>query len=136
MYKVKEIKQHVSNMSPDQLKSCNNDFETYISLVNNLSSTTSKKYFYDGLNEWNHNVYNYVHDMLKKYGFVNGDIETNRKNPCAMFWWEIYQVVGNIIYSPFLKTESVPHHSSAFERNEALIKELYNIEIECVTNNN
>ena len=62
--------------------------------------------------------------MLKKYGFVNGEPEINAKNFKATFWWQIYDLVSNIIYSPNLKTEVFSHHSSAYERNEALIIEV------------
>lgn len=92
-----------------------------------MRDTASKKTHYQDLNQWSDVVFGYVHKMLKKTGFKNGRPEENAKNPSATLWWAIYGVVGNITYSPYLKTEVARHHSSAWERNEALIKELQDL---------
>ena len=100
-------------VSTDTLK----DLKPFYELLEKLSSTTSKNTHYDRLDEWSTVVYGYVHGMLNKYKFVNGGMN---QNPDAKFWWKVYAVVSNVIYSPNLKSMTTPHHSSAWERNEAL----------------
>lgn len=89
-----------------------------------MRDTASKQTHYQNLDQWNDVVYGYIHKMLKKTGFKNGQSEENAKNPSATLWWTIYGAVGSITYSHYLKTKVALHHSSAWERNEALIKEL------------
>ncbi len=63
--------------------------------------------------------------MLNKYGFVNGG---PNQNPEARFWWStVYNTMSHITYSKYLETKTARHHASAFERNEALVKELKDI---------
>ena len=100
------------------------DIKEYLSLIKELSNTASKKTHYDNLNVWSDAAYPFIHDRLKKYGFANGQPEVNKKNPNASLWWMIYQLLSNITYSPNLRTEVSSHHSSAFERNEAMRMDL------------
>lgn len=104
------------------------DFKKFCDFVSEQSKTASKYTHYDKLAEWSGTVFGYVDKMLKKYKFVNGGAAMGiPQNPEANFWWLIYSVVSNVIYSPHLKSEVVSHHSSAYERNEALIMELSDI---------
>jgi len=93
------------------------DLSNYLNLINELSITASKNTHYEKLDEWSTLVYDYIHKMLNKYGFVQA---VQEQNPDAEFWWCLYGLLSNIIYSPNLITEVSNHHSSAFERNEAL----------------
>jgi len=93
-----------------------------------LREVASKKTHYQDLDEWSDVVFGYVRKMLKKTGFKNGRPEENAKNPNATLWWAIYGMVGNITYSQYLQTRVARHHSSAWERNEALIMELQDLD--------
>lgn len=97
------------------------DLEGYLTLLKSLSTTASKQTHYHKLNDWSDVAYGYVHDMLKKYDFKNGGPDQNDN---ARFWWTVYGMVSSIHYSTFLTTNVALHHSSAFERNEALTKEI------------
>ena len=106
---------------------CKSDVNPFKELLDELSETASKKTHYENLDEWSDKVHEYVYDMLKKYGFKSGDVEANSKNPEASFWWSIYGIVGACIHSPNLKTEVANHHASAWERNEALRKDIQDL---------
>lgn len=103
------------------------DLQTFVVFLESFRLTASKETHYKKLEHWTGPVYNYAHNMLKKYGFVNGDPEANNKNPDARFWWSVYNIVSNVIYSPHLKSEVANHHSSAYDRNEALILEIQDV---------
>lgn len=109
------------NVISDNVKK---DLFAYHALLKTLSNEASKNTHYDNLDAWSNKAYAYIHDMLKKYGFKNGDVEANNKNTDARFWWTIYGVLSSITYSPFLKTDVSLHHSSAYERNEAMVQEI------------
>lgn len=106
---------------------CASDVKQFKELLDELSETTSKETHYHNLDKWSDQAYGHVHDMLKKYGFKNGDVEANKKNPDASFWWSIYGIVSFCIYSPNLETQVANHHSSAWERNEALRKDIQDL---------
>lgn len=108
-------------------KKCLEDLDVFKSLLESLRETASKKTHYHNLNEWNDKVYDFVHNKLSENGFKNGDPEANDKNPGARFWWHVYGIVGGIHYSKHLKTDVANHHSSAYERNEALIAEIEDV---------
>lgn len=108
------------NVSPDCIK----DLHEFHHEVIEWQNKASKKTHYEDLNIWSDDVYGFIHRMLEKYGFVNGNPEANAKNPEANFWWMVYGLMSSIIYSPYLKSEVAYHHSSAFERNRALLGEL------------
>jgi hypothetical protein len=101
-----------------------NDVHTLLELCYTLRSTASKKGSYDHLEDWTKPVYELHSRILHHYGFKNGDVEYNNSIPDIQYWWGIYGIINNIIYSPNLHTEYENHHSSAWERNEALIAEL------------
>lgn len=101
-----------------------NDIKDYLEIITSLSDTASKKTHYDNLNEWSTKAYDFIHLSLKKYGFANGQPEVNKKNPNALLWWNIYGMLSSITYSPNIRTEVSLHHSSAFERNEAMRMDL------------
>lgn len=100
------------------------DFKALTDMVNAAKSTASKQTHYHQLNEWSNPIWDHIHNMLKKTGFKNGEPEENAKNLKTQFWWSVYQLFSNIVYSPNLKTEVATHHSSAWERNEAFSIEL------------
>lgn len=95
----------------------------FYTLVVNLRMYASTKTHYDRLDEWSKPIYDFIHTMLDISEFANGHPEKNTSSEC-IFWFTIYKLMSSIIYSPNLKTEVANHHSSAYERNEALIKEL------------
>jgi hypothetical protein len=94
-----------------------NDLNGFISIIESQIDVASKQTHYHKLNDWCDTIYGFVHAMLKKHKFVNGG---KNQNPDARFWWGIYGVVSSIHLSPHLKTQVALHHSSAWERNEAL----------------
>lgn len=104
--------------------SCLKDMTPFKDLLDELDVTASKSTHYHKLDEWTSQVFGYVQEMLKKYDFKNGQPEVNEKNPDASFWWKIYSVVSNVIYSTHLETKVSSHHSSAHDRNSALIKDV------------
>ena len=108
------------NNSEKVSEKCKQDLLVYLNLINELSKTASKKTHYVNLEEWSNSSHKFIDKMLKKYKFVNGNSEANEKLPDAKFWWNIYGVLSSIHYSPNLKTNVDIHHSSAWERNEAL----------------
>jgi hypothetical protein len=119
-YRTQEL---VSNIKSVPEK-CFSDLSDFRDLLISLRKTASNQTHYHNLNEWSDRVYEFVHKKLKENKFKNGDPEANDKNPGARFWWNVYGIVGAAIYSRHLKTNVSNHHSSAFERNEALILEL------------
>jgi len=100
------------------------EINEFINLCISLRYITSKQTHYEKLNEWSDKVYDFIHKKLKKYGFKNGEKEQNDN---AIFWWYLYSLPNRTIYSKHLKTKVENHHSSAFERNEALILMLEDI---------
>lgn len=100
------------------------DLKGFYSLIIEQKSLASKNTHYDKLNEWSDPLYAYIHKMLQKYRFVNGNPEANKKLPDALFWWGIYLCMSNVIYSLNLNTQVARHHASAWERNEVLVIEV------------
>jgi len=93
-----------------------------------LDKTASKGWSYDRLDEWQDPVYKLIHARLKKYKFVNGGAAMGIKQPVdAEFWWGIYAVMSHVCYSVNMETEVVRHHASAWERSQALIKDIEDI---------
>ena len=127
---MKEVKNSYSVnecLAHDQpSKECLDDLVSFKSFLDSMTDKASKETHYEKLNDWSDPIFQYVHSMLKKYGFKNGDPEANSKNVNASFWWKIYSVVSNVIYSTNLKPEILValHHSSAYDRNEALKKDI------------
>jgi len=105
-------------------KQVKGELEGLLSLLESLSSIACKSTHYEHLNDWSDRVYDYVRLMLKHNKFKNGDVAANNKNPGARFWFNMYCMVGDIIYSPNLQSEVAPHHSSAYSRNEAFKAEV------------
>lgn len=122
-YSVLETINALPNASLDAVT----DLQYFVGVLEKLRETASKKTHYGDLNLWSDAAFGYVHDMLKKHKFVSGDPEANALLPDATFWWKVYSIVSNVIYSPHLKSEVAYHHSSAYERNEALIKEIEDV---------
>lgn len=98
------------------------DIEGFKSLCESLSP--SKKTHYDRLEDWANPVYSYIRTMLDKHGFKNGE---SVQLPAAKFWQMVYRMPSSIIHSPNLISEVSNHHSSADERNKALIIELWHV---------
>lgn len=106
-----------------------NESEIEISTISNIVSLKnfckslkpSKETHYNLLEEWSKPVYDFIRLHMEHAGFVNG---CQNQNKTVMIWIAIYELVGKITYSSFLKSEVSPHHSSAYSRNNALIEEL------------
>ena len=97
----------------------------FMELLRGLSETASKQTHYHKLDEWSDAVYGFVHEKLDKHGFINGGAAMGKEQPRdAEFWWKVYAIVGSIIYSPNLESKTEYHHSSAWERNEALMADI------------
>lgn len=92
----------------------------------------SKKTHYGNLDEsFSNPVYDFVHNSLKEFGFVNGEPEINKTNQDAMLFWALYGNIECFDYSPYFhdvkEDESVArHHSSAYVRCEVLKREIDN----------
>lgn len=122
-YSVLETINSLSTASSEAV----DDLQGFYDYVEGLRAIASEKTHYHELNIWTSKANEFVSAMLKKYGFVNGDPEANAKNPDATFWWKVHSIVNNVIYSPHLKSEVAYHHSSAYERNEALLLEIKDV---------
>jgi hypothetical protein len=116
---------------PEKASHLIDELKEFLVLAIELRNTASKHTHYKDLDSWSNKVYDFIHKKLKRHGFVNGEPELNRKNLNASVWRAIYGGFGSIVYSPHLKTEVSLHHSSAFERNEALVLELDDLVLEC-----
>lgn len=101
-----------------------NDLKCYYEDLLRLNENASKNTHYDRLSEWSDAVYAFVHNKLGKYGFVQA---SNEQNQDARFWFLIYQVIGGVCYSKHMKTQVAAHHSSAWERNQALLGDIEDI---------
>lgn len=113
------------NLSEGDKSIFKTELKSFQELLNNLRSTASKKTHYQQLDEWTDIVYGRIRDYLNQHGFINAGAALGlNQPPLADMWWAIYSVKSSIIYSHFLQTEVSDHHSSAYERNEALIKEV------------
>jgi hypothetical protein len=87
----------------------------------------SKKTHYHELDETFDPIYEKMKVLLQKYGFVNGEPETNSKNPDIALIWEIYCCLDCLEYSPYyyeVKEDSAKHHSSAYARVYCIQKEI------------
>lgn len=100
------------------------DLKNYVDYLKNASPST--RTHYQGLDEYVEYKYSYIHDLLDKYGFVNGNKELNNKNKPASFFFEIYSRLDSFAGSQFfISSDGVtPSKSSARDRNNWLISEL------------
>ncbi|MEO6305477.1 MAG: hypothetical protein ABIP51_20105 [Bacteroidia bacterium] len=105
----------VQTCSDTKTKETEIDFKLFILFIEELNEKTL------GLDEWGDKVFGFIHLMLDKYRFVNAQ---QVQNDNATFWWNVYDVVGSVHYSPNLKTERALHHATASERNKALLIDL------------
>lgn len=104
------------------------DLLKYLELLESLRETACKETHYARLNEWSDKAYRFIHDMLKKYEFINGGAAMGLQQPRdAEFWWVMYALTTDVCYSRHLKTDVSNHHASAWERNEALIADIRDI---------
>ena len=58
------------------------------------------------------------------FGFINA---SPKQHVDAAFWWLIYGLMSNVHFSLNLKTEVAYHHASAWERSQALMKDVEDI---------
>jgi len=84
-----------------------------ISLVKRAKVT--KKRGYQGLDNYRKVKYDFLHKMLDKEGFVNGDATKNtfEKNPKADFWYRVFGLADKAINHPDLNDD---HHASTARR--------------------
>jgi len=105
-----------------------NDLSVFLAELLELDKTASKQTHYEKLDDWLVPVYKLVRQRLKNFGFINGGAAHGIKQPTdADFWFLVYGVVNNVCYSPNLETQVSHHHSSAWERSQALIKDIQDI---------
>lgn len=109
---------------PNISSKCWELFKGFCSVVKSQENIASHNTHYDHLDDWYNPIRNYIHDTLYRVGFKNGDPEYNHKFPDIRFWWLVYGIEGNIIWSPNLVSFGANHHSSAYERAFALRIEL------------
>jgi len=134
---MKKKKDEISNSLLECIEAVNvssaafDDLRAYEKWLVGLRETASKQTHYHRLSEWSDKSYGYIHKMLDKYGFINGGKDQNSD---AGFWWKVYGLLGSVCYSPHLRTRVAPHHSSAWERNEAMITDI-NILIKTIATN-
>lgn len=83
---------------------------------------------YEKLNEFLDPVYDFIHTSLRKFGFISGDQDKNRRNHPAMIIWWVYGEVGNCIYRyPCIDSSIVNvacHHASSFHRQQAILNSI------------
>lgn len=118
------VRQALEAIKPSE--NCLQDLMAFKKFIDSLESSSSKKTHYAELNQWSDPVYKFIHNMLDKYGFISGDVSANLKNADASFWFKIYSVMSNVTYSSNLKPLELValHHCSAYDRNEALRKDI------------
>ena len=105
-----------------------NDLNTFLVRLQELDAKASKKTHYEKLDEWLDTVYDFLHKQLNKYGFINGGAAMGKEQPTdAAFWWAVYNVMSSVIYSIHLKSVTEYHHSSAWERSQALMADIQDI---------
>ena len=101
------------------------DVDQFLSFLEAQRDTASKITHYDRRSFWSDHVFGFVRNCLTKYGFVNAGAAMGiKQNPNADFWWKIYGLISNVCYSANLRSKVANHHSSAWERNEALITDV------------
>lgn len=90
-----------------------NDFKR---LLEDWTTKASKETHYYGLNYWENAVLKFITTKLQDQSSLN-----------YLFWLNLYKTANTIHLSPHLKTNVKRHHSSAYERNQALLVELNSI---------
>jgi len=104
------------------------DLIIYFKTLQELDKTASKQTHYHELDKWMDPVYGFIHKQLKKYGFIEAAPLKGLTQPMdAEFWWAMYSLIGSACYSIHLKSKAAHHHSSAWERNQALIGDIQDI---------
>lgn len=110
-------------------KECMEKFYSFRSMLDELKPSKRTHYFlleesfYD-------KVYQFLHEALNEFGFVNANVEHNASKPDVGFFWELYTSVDCFDNSPFyidVSDRSVnKHHESAYVRCEVLKMEIDN----------
>lgn len=104
-------------MSSSAIEACRADvydldgLSQLIEIVQNAQQTASTQTHYNKLDEWSKPLYEFIHAKLND-------------NVNYEFWKSIFCVMNSVIYSPNLITKVANHHSSAFDRNTAILTEL------------
>ena len=104
------------------------DLTIFLEKLQELDKTASKGTHYHNLNDWTRPNYDFLHNQLEKYGFIEAAPLKGLTQPMdAKFWCTVYDVMGSVIYSVHLKSKAAYHHSSAWERNQALMADIQDI---------
>ncbi len=105
-----------------------NDLSIFLTELIELDETASKETHYHELDKWMDPVYGLIRKQLEKYGFIEAAPSKGKTQPMdAEFWWAIYAVLSSVCYSMHLKSQTAYHHSSAWERNQALMGDIQDI---------
>jgi hypothetical protein len=93
-----------------------------------LKTPATERTHYEKLNEFLDPVYAHISKSLKKFGFVNGDVQKNASNSKAQIVWWMYGEVGSCCYRyPCTDPKIVQvaaHHASAHHRKEAILNSI------------
>ena len=108
-----EIKDHITTLSKEWVIAELTDFKSFIATV----KTDDTRSYSHSFNELRDFWYEYLHDKLTKYDFVNGLPEENTwvKRPQAKFWWMIYAC------DPAYCRPYYDHHCSSKQRLEQMM---------------
>jgi hypothetical protein len=93
------------------------DLNNFKKLLEDWTTKASKETHYYRLNYWEKAVLQFIVPKL----------DSDPSLYSYMFWLNMYKTVNSIALSPHLKTNVKRHHSSAYERNQALLVELNSI---------
>jgi len=101
------------------------DLLVFMTVLEAQQLVASKETHYVKLHAWSNAVNGFAHKTLMKHKFVNAGAIMGIEQPAdANFWWHVYCLIANVCYSPNLHSKVADYHSSAYERNEALIEDL------------
>ncbi len=95
-----------------------NEIRGFISFIEPFTVNDERLYS-DSFTNLEKTSFNYIHDKLNVFDFVNGEVKENtyEKRPKAAFWWDIYKLFSTVQhYRPFYD-----HHCSSKERKEQIM---------------
>lgn len=118
-----DLDDHVRQLNGKDVNNIRKWIEEFEAVVK--AAPVTDRTHYEKLNDFLDPVYDFIHEGLKQFGFVNGEQKKNKKNNKAMIIWWLYGEVGNCIYRhPCIDSSIVKvacHHASSFHRQQAIL---------------
>lgn len=101
---------------PDQMY---NELIDFYDIECKSTQSASRQTHGHQLKEWEKPLQRFIVDKMNGYGFTHGKALNDQKQE-PRFWYDLYQLLDNIIDSPNLRTLVPKFSASAFERSIAL----------------